>query len=80
MKTTETIQFKVGEEYVTRFACDADTKITTVVVARTDKTVMVTLNGVITKRKINNYYGVETFRTASYSMAPVFSADRMVTT
>lgn len=71
------IAFEVGQKYVTRFACDADTKIYVTVVKRTEK--MITVkddNGRTYSRKLITSYGREMFRTASYSMAPMFSADR----
>ena len=69
--------FEIGKTYITQFACDADTKITAKVLSRTAKMVTVEDDfGKVTKHRVSEYYGSEQFRTASYSMAPIFSADR----
>lgn len=77
MDAPKTIGFEVGQKYVTRFACDADSKIYVTVIKRTDKMITVKDDeGRTYSRKLTTSYGREMFRTASYSMAPIFSADR----
>ncbi len=74
---TATTRFEVGQKYVTRFIGDSDLKIYATIVKRTDKMVtMLREDGSTYSRKVRDHYGVEIFSTASYSMAPMFSADR----
>ncbi len=70
-------RFEVGQQYVTRFICDADAKLFVTVIKRTDKMVTVKDDeGHTYSRKVFEQYGREMFKRASYSMAPIFSADR----
>lgn len=76
---TAAASFKVGTTYSTRFACNADTKISFKVVRRTAKFITVEDD-----RGNTNRVGVKTdgegewaLPTGSYSMAPVIRASRV---
>jgi len=72
--------FKTNSTYTTRFIGDADSVLNGLIIKRTAKTVTIdtgSLNGV--KRcKIHSFDGVEKiWPCGKYSMAPIFSADRI---
>lgn len=82
------MKFEVGVVYETRSVCDHNCIFKAKVVSRTDKTVTVMLDNDIKypryskgeKRfKIKQLLGrSESFAIGSYSMAPIFSADKKV--
>jgi hypothetical protein len=73
-----TTQFQVGKTYATRSICDYDTWFSFKILARTTKTVTITVhNGKIARRGLYTYEGVEQFKPyGSYSMCPIIGADR----
>lgn len=65
-------QFKIGQTYKTRSACDADCILAVTIESRTAKTVKLP-NG--KKFRVFEFDGVECFRPwGSYSMAPIIRA------
>ena len=70
-------QFKVGNTYTTRSACDYDCIFSFTVVSRTDKSITITgdcLSGP-TRRKVRVYSDSESVMPlGSFSMAPVITA------
>lgn len=76
---TQTInQFKVGQTYTTRSACDYDCIFSFTVVSRTDKSVKIIgdLLDKPTSRKIRIYSDSESVMPlGSFSMAPVITAN-----
>ena len=72
-----TAQFEVGKTYATRSLCDYDTIFRFQILARTQKTVTVNVNGKTARRGIYVYDDVERLKPfGSYSMAAIISADR----
>ena len=70
-------RFEVGKVYASRSACDHEAIFKFTILARTAKTVTVTVFGNTVKRGISVYNGVEQFKPhGSYSMAVIISADR----
>lgn len=70
-------QFKIGETYTTRSACDHDCVFAFEIIARTAKTVTFRYHGDTKKRGVKVYDGVEYCKPfGDYSMAAVISADR----
>lgn len=79
----QTKKFEVGKIYSMRSACDHDCVWKYKVLARTEKTVMLSdgnhLIRCIINRKITEYRGAESVRPlGAYSMAPILSADNEV--
>lgn len=74
-----TIKFIVGQEYFYRFTCDHETKAYMTVVSRTDKSIVVQESGERKPRriKLRNWGGVEQAYAANYSMAGVWSANKL---
>lgn len=73
------IKFIVGQEYFYRFTCDHDTKAYMTVVSRTDKSIVVQESGERKPRriKLREWDGVEQAYAANYSMAGVWSANKL---
>jgi hypothetical protein len=73
------IKFVVGQEYFYRFTCDHDTKAYMTVVSRTDKSIVVQESGERKPRriKLREWDGVEQAYAANYSMAGVWSANKL---
>lgn len=78
-------EFKVGYVYEARSVCDNDCVFRAHVLSRTEKTVTVDLDNEIKypryskgKKtfKVKDWDGVECFKMGSYSMAPIFRADK----
>ena len=72
----ETIKkFILGKEYQTRSICDYDCIFKFTILARTDKSVKVSVHNNIVSRRIKIYNGAETFYPfGSYSMCPIIKA------
>jgi len=71
------IQFIVGNTYTTRSMCDDECIFSMTVVKRTASTVTINFQGKVMRLKIRCFGdGHEYLRTASYSFAPLFSAER----
>lgn len=72
-------KFIVGQEYFYRFTCDHETKAYMTVVSRTDKSIVVQESGERKPRriKLRNWDGVEQAYAANYSMAGVWSANKL---
>lgn len=69
--------FTVGQTYETRSACDHDCIFSFRIHDRSERRVIVTVNGQRVARQVKVIDGVETFMPfGRYSMAPVISADR----
>ncbi len=67
--------FQVGRTYRCRSICDHDCIFSFTVMARTEKTVTITVHGKATRRKVRLCDGVESIDPhGSYSMAPVLRA------
>ena len=76
----ETVKFEAGNTYYYRFIGDSDLVVKCKVTKRTAKTITyveLDENKTYTKR-IRESFGVECVSIASYSMAPVLFADRIV--
>lgn len=73
-------QFEVGKTYKMRSACDHECVWEYKVLARTEKSVMLSdgkhLKKCIINKKISEYLGAEAVRPlGSYSMAPILTAE-----
>ena len=73
------IKFIVGQEYYYRFTCDHETKSYMTVVSRTEKSIVVQESGERKTRriKLREWDGVEQAYAANYSMAGVWSANKL---
>jgi len=79
MTTATATQFQVGHTYSCRSACDYDTVFSFEVVARTAKTLRLRYLGREMTRRVRLYNGIEhADPLGQYSMAPVISADRVL--
>jgi hypothetical protein len=70
-------KFEVGKTYATRSIGDHNCIFSFTILARTAKTVTVTVHGKTVRRGLSLWNGVEQFKPfGSYSMAAVISADK----
>ena len=70
-----TTKFEVGKTYSTRSIVDHDTVYSFEILARTEKTVTVTVSGKTVRRGLYVYDGHEQFKPhGSYSMCAIVSA------
>jgi hypothetical protein len=70
-------KFETGKTYYTRSVADYDTIVRVTVAKRTDKTIVTAAGD---RLRINIWNDVEQVKPwGSYSMAPIVSADRMLT-
>jgi hypothetical protein len=70
-------KFETGKTYYTRSVADYDTIVRVTVAKRTDKTIVTALGD---RLRINIWNDVEQVKPwGSYSMAPIVSADRLLT-
>ena len=71
-----TIKFNVGQVYSGRHMCDYDSVAHFIILARTAKTVKVTVHGKLVTRRVSEYCGREQFSPyGSYSMSMVIDAN-----
>jgi hypothetical protein len=69
--------FQIGKTYFVRSICDYDCIHSFTILARTAKSVTVTVHGKTVRRGLTNYSGIEQFKPfGSYSMCAVICADR----
>ncbi|MGO9683594.1 MAG: hypothetical protein ACLPTZ_13580 [Beijerinckiaceae bacterium] len=68
-------KFQVDRSYATRSICNYDCIYSFEILARTEKTVTVAVDGKTVSRRVSTYVGTEQFKPfGSYSMAAVISA------
>lgn len=71
------VQFEVGKEYWTRSICDHDCIYRFKILARTDKTVTITVHGKRVRRGLRIIDGAETFKPhGQYSMSATIWANK----
>lgn len=69
------MRFEVGKTYQTRSICDHDCIFAYTILARTEKSVTIKVNGQRVRRGLKMYDGAEYFMPlGSYSMAPIVRA------
>lgn len=73
----ETKRFEVGETYQTRSICNHDCIFSVKVIKRTEKTVVVLVDGKETRCKVHNFDdGEAIYPYGKYSMCPIIRAGR----